>query len=98
MTGLSNAVSQSLLTRFLANIIAFLAVLVSLIVLAYQAIHGESLNPWFVGIAGVSIGQAASVLGINQGVTLQPLVVKQPSVKSVTTKKTEELTSTDDCP
>jgi len=85
MNGLSNAINQSLMTRFMANVISSIAILTALIVVAVQALTHQALDPWFVGIAGIGIGQYASVLGINQGVTLQPLIAKIVSAKASNT-------------
>ena len=94
MNGLSNAINQSLMTRFMANVISSIAILTALIVVAVQALTHQALDPWFVGIAGIGIGQYASVLGINQGVTLQPLIAKIVSAKASNTPDATTTTQT----
>ncbi len=92
VNGLSNAVNQSVMTRFMANIISSVAILTALMVVAIQALTRQPLDPWFVGIAGIGIGQYVSVLGINQGVTLQPMQVK--SIPTKGTASALDLTAT----
>jgi hypothetical protein len=97
MNGLNNAIQQSTLTRFLANIVATVTIITAVIVLAIEALHGEALNPWFIGVAGLGLGQYANITGVNQGVTLQPLQQKPiPTPIPVPTKQTvqmEDITS-----
>ena len=76
MQGLNNAISQSLLTRFLANIFGFLFLTVCLGVGAYEVLSTGSVNPLILSILSTGLGFVLHALALNQGVTLS--AVKQP--------------------
>lgn len=73
MEAINNAVTASILTRFLANLFIFMFLVASMIVAAVQIIQGHDVSPIIMTVLGTGIGYALHVVGINQGVTLQPL-------------------------
>lgn len=70
---LVNAINQSVLTRFLANVFLFAVLMVSLGLAALELINQGSINPIITTILGTGIGIAAHAAGINQGVILTPM-------------------------
>lgn len=72
MDSLKNAVTASVLTRLLANIFVFLFLCTSLIVAAIQILNGQQVSSIIMTVLGTGIGYALHVVGINQGVTLEP--------------------------
>lgn len=79
MTGLINAVNQSVLTRFLANIFLFLVLVTALIVAVLQVtghadVNLANINPMVLTVLGAGLGSSLQLLGLNVGVTLQPMV------------------------
>src|SRR5579885_1535315 len=72
MDSLNAAVSQSLLTRFLANIFAFCVLMAALGLAVYDIVTGQALSPILTTVLGTGIGYALHLLGLNQGVTLSP--------------------------
>lgn len=73
MEAIKNATSASILTRFLANIFIFIFLLTAMTVAAVQIIQGHEVSPIILTVLGTGTGYALHVVGINQGVTLQPL-------------------------
>ena len=73
MSSLTNAVTQSVLTRLLANIFAFLVLVSALGIAVYQFLTTGTTSPIIGTILGYGLGYAIHVLGINQGVTLEPV-------------------------
>lgn len=77
--GLSNAVTASILTRLLANIFAFLVLCAALLVATWELISSQPINPFVATILGTGIGYVLHLLGLNQGVTLEPSRIKPPT-------------------
>lgn len=73
MDSLNAAVSQSLLTRLLANIFAFCVLMAALGLAVYDIVSGQALSPILTTVLGTGIGYALHLLGLNQGVTLSPM-------------------------
>lgn len=73
MNALNTAVSQSLMTRLLANIFAFLLLLAALAVVVYDILTGQLINQLAYNILFMGAGYALHLLGVNQGVTLTPV-------------------------
>jgi hypothetical protein len=73
LKGLLNAVNQSVLTRTLANIFLFLLLIDALVIASYDIISGHPINTIILSLLSIGAGNALAVLGINHGVTLQPL-------------------------
>jgi hypothetical protein len=83
MDSLKNAVTASVMTRLLANIFVFLFLCTSLVVAAIQVINGHEVSPIIMTVLGTGIGYALHVLGINQGVTLEPSKdIKKPDTSN----------------
>lgn len=81
---LGHAVTASILTRLLANIFVFAILVAATIVGAIELVNHEVPNSYVVLILGAGLGYAMSLLGINQGVTLQPLTNTPPAPKDTT--------------
>ncbi len=79
MDSLNAAVSQSLLTRFLANIFAFCVLMAALGLAVYDIVTGQALSPILTTVLGTGIGYALHLLGLNQGVTLSPTPAAKPA-------------------
>ena len=75
---LSNATRQSTLTRFLANIFIFAVLMTALAAAGYQLLTNEPINPVLTSVLATGLGYALHMLGLNQGVTLEPV---QPTAK-----------------
>jgi hypothetical protein len=73
MEAIKNATSASILTRFLANVFIFMLMVAAMVVAAVQIIQGHDVSPIIMTVLGTGTGYALHVVGINQGVTLQPL-------------------------
>jgi hypothetical protein len=87
---INHAVSQSLLTRFLANIFLFVLLIAAVTVVGYEILIGQQVNQLAYNLVFVGIGYAIHLLGINQGVTLTP-TNGQP-------KTTEQTSNVEDLP
>lgn len=85
MNGLYNAVNQSLLTRMLANLFVFIVLIAALGVACFELIAYHNIDNPVSMVLGTGLGYAINLLGINQGVTLQPLQVTPiPTEEKVT--------------
>lgn len=78
---LSNATTQSVLTRFLANIFVFLVLVTALLAAGYEMLNNQPINPLLTSILATGVGYALHMLGLNQGVTLEP-VTPAATIKS----------------
>lgn len=76
LDGLSKATTASVLTRFLANVFAFMLLASALAVGTVELLAGQPINSYVLLILGAGLGYVLNVLGINQGVTLQPLTAE----------------------
>lgn len=85
MDSLANATQMSILTRFLANIFIFCVLMVSLVAAAYQLVTHQPIDPILTSILATGIGYGLHMLGLNQGVTLEP--VTQTPAKGATSAK-----------
>lgn len=74
MDALANATRQSTLTRFLANIFIFCVMMTALLAAAYQLLTRQVVDPLLTSILATGIGYGLHMLGLNQGVTLEPVV------------------------
>lgn len=73
MDSLNNAISQSLLTRLLANIFGFLLLVACLVVGMIELLNHEAINPLIYSALFTGLGFVLHALGLNQGVTLQAI-------------------------
>lgn len=80
ISGLKHATQASILSRFLANIIAFLTLLLALGLVTYQIATGQTINPYALSVLSVGLGYVINLLSLNTGVILQPLT--QPQTES----------------
>lgn len=70
MDSFSNAVTQSVLTRTLANLFAFMLLISALTVCCIEVIAGQPINQYVSIVLGTGIGYSLHLLGLNQGVIL----------------------------
>lgn len=75
--GLSNATQASILTRFLANVVAFAVLLVALGVVTWEVVTGQPVNSYALVVLSTGLGYVINLLALNTGVTLQPLLPPQ---------------------
>lgn len=72
----SAAITQSILTRFLANVFLFLVLGSGLVIGVYEIMHGQAVNDYAKSIVWAGVGYSLHLLGLNQGVTLQSIKKK----------------------
>lgn len=69
----TSAITQSLLTRLLANIFLFLVLLSGLIIACVNVLQGQDINTYARAIVWAGVGYCLHLLGLNQGVTLEAI-------------------------
>lgn len=79
MQALVNAVTQSVMTRFLANIFLFLLVISALGIAGYEIILNQPVNTIILSLLSIGAGNALAILGINHGSTLTPTSLTTPA-------------------
>jgi hypothetical protein len=77
-----NAMTASTLTRFLANIFVFLVLLAALAVAIWDLVNGRDIPLVVQGVLTTGLGYALHVLGVNHGVTLEPIKSPQNQPKT----------------
>lgn len=85
MQALINAITQSVLTRFLANIFLFLLVLSALTVAGYEILSGQPINSLVQNLLLLAAGYAVTILGINHGSTMTPTAPLDASTAYINT-------------
>lgn len=78
MDSLSNATQMSILTRFLANVFIFCVLMTALVAAGYELVTKQPIDPILTSVLATGIGYGLHMLGLNQGVTLEPV---QPVAK-----------------
>lgn len=87
MDSLANATQMSILTRFLANIFIFCVLMTTLLAAGFQLINHQAIDPLLTSVLATGIGYSLHMLGLNQGVTLEPVTPSATKKESAASAK-----------